>query len=178
MYSFLFLCCIVNTPLFVFVFFFSYQSELNFLTRQNYPVTMETLAVRTWRPGIQFQHWIPSLLAAPHPPPLLLLPLFYCFQHPLSYPPLIYSCFRAQTGSLLQPALPQRRDTASTMSRMQSLWKIQLISSPCLYIFLLSPFLKKKKTFFFFITNSPSSLPVIFIPSPCGSLGGTLLTPH
>lgn len=47
----------------------SYQSEWNFLTRQNYPVTMETLAVRTWRPGIQFQHWIPSLLATPHPPP-------------------------------------------------------------------------------------------------------------
>ena len=183
-YSFLLLGCFVDISLLFFFFSSSssYHSEWNFLTRQNYPVTMETLAVRTWRPGIQFQHWsLPPLTLL-----LLLLPLFYCFQRPSTTtpdatrpPPLIYSCFRAQTGSSLEPAPLQRREIE------QAPWAECQVSSkssslaPAVSVPLsLSPALKNPPKLFSFLPDSAIPPPLIFIYSRHDRLPQQAPDPH
>lgn len=139
---------------------------------------METLAVRTWRSGIQFQHC--SLPPLPSLPSLPSLSSFLCSNATTTYntpPPLIYSCFRAQTGSSLQPALLQSREGGGgrggggDTSRMLSLRQIQLINSHTVST---SSFLSpahektpKKKLFFlsFFPQSAKTSTARLHLPS-------------
>lgn len=134
---------------------------------------------------------LPPLLLSPPLPSLPSLPSlssFLCSNATTTYntpPPLIYSCFRAQTGSSLQPALLQSREGGGgrggggDTSRMLSLRQIQLINSHTVST---SSFLSpahektpKKKTFFSLILppvcqnlHSPSSFALLTTGSPTG----------
>lgn len=133
----------VDISLTNFVLFLITHSEWNFLTRQNYPVTMETLAVRTWRPGMQLQHWSLPPLSLPH---LLLLPLFYYFQCPsaATTTTVPHPSFTPASGlrqEALSSQLLYREIERAPWAECQVFDKIQLISSHSL---LLSPRLLKK----------------------------------